>query len=85
MQDFAGALMFSRNVIDADGRSWACRQDGTDSIEGTKQGQDVSILCTTASVAVPVRLTVGWQWDRMADNGLARLITAVSPAPRKKM
>lgn len=47
------------------------------------EGKDVSILCTTASVTVPVRLTVGWQWTKMADNGLARLITAASPVPRK--
>jgi hypothetical protein len=28
-------------------------------------------------------LTVGWQWTKMADNGLARLIADASPMPRK--
>ena len=71
--------MNSRNVIDAGGRSWACRQDDK---EAPRDGQDVSILCTTATVHVPVRLTVGWQWMKMADNGLARLIADQSPVPR---
>jgi hypothetical protein len=26
----------------------------------------------------PVRLTVGWQWLKMAEKGLARLIAAAS-------
>lgn len=47
-----------------------------------REGQDVSILCTTASVTVPVRLTVGWQWATIADKGLARMIADVSPVPR---
>lgn len=71
--------MNSRNVTDTGGRSWACRQDDK---EAPRDGQDVSILCTTSSVAIPVRLTVGWQWMKMSDNGLARLITAESPVPR---
>lgn len=74
--------MASRTVEDADGRVWACRAD--DPTHGkAAQGQDVSILCTTATVPVPVRLTVGWQWMKMADNGLARLISTASPMPRK--
>jgi hypothetical protein len=77
--------MFSRNVIDAGGRTWACRQDDARVIDQStiKQGQDVSILCTTASVVVPIRLTVGWKWNTMADNGLARLITDASPVPKR--
>jgi hypothetical protein len=74
--------MNSRNVTDVDGRKWACRQDDADHV-ALKEGQDVSILCTTATVTVPVRLTVGWQWMKMADNGLARLIAAASPVPQK--
>jgi len=70
--------MKARNVTDENGRVWACRQDDADHIT-QKEGQDVSILCTTASVTIPIRLTVGWQWARMADNGLARLIAAASP------
>jgi hypothetical protein len=71
--------MNSRNITDTGGRNWACRQD--DAI-APKEGQDVSILCTTSSVTVPIRLTVGWQWMAMAENGLARLITTASPVPR---
>ena len=71
--------MNSRNVTDTGGRSWACRQDDK---EAPRDGQDVSILCTTSSVHVPVRLTVGWQWMKISDNGLARLITDQSPVPR---
>lgn len=74
--------MKSRNVTDVSGRVWACEQDETDQA-GVKEGQDVSILCTTATVSTPVRLTVGWQWKKMADKGLARLIAFASPPPRK--
>ena len=78
--------MASRSVKDTSGRVWACRQDDVSSMRGDianeAQGKDVSILCTTATVTIPVRLTVGWQWSTMADNGLARLITEASPAPR---
>lgn len=73
--------MPSRNVTDTGGRTWACRQDDKEHGQ-PQQGQDVSILCTTASVHVPIRLTVGWQWTKMADNGLARLIVDASPVPR---
>ena len=72
--------MNNRTVTDEDGRRWACRQDDASVV---KEGQDVSILCTTASVSIPVRMSIGWQWMTMADNGLARLIAAASPAPRK--
>lgn len=71
--------MNSRNVTDTGGRIWACRQDDK---ESPREGQDVSILCTTAAVTIPVRLTVGWQWMKMSDNGLARLIADQSPVPR---
>ncbi|MGH7679463.1 MAG: hypothetical protein ACRENU_13415 [Gemmatimonadaceae bacterium] len=71
--------MNSRTVTDANGRSWACRQDDASVV---KIGQDVSILCTTPTVIVPVRMTIGWQWMTMADNGLARMIDNASPVPR---
>ena len=71
--------MNSRNVRDTAGRSWACRQDDD---SPHREGQDVSILCTTVSVHVPVRVTVGWQWMTMSENGLARIITDKSPVPR---
>jgi hypothetical protein len=72
--------MNSRSVTDVNGRTWACRQDDASVV---KEGQDVSILCTTATVHVPVRMTVSWQWMKMADNGLARLIDNASPLPRR--
>jgi hypothetical protein len=71
--------MNSRNVTDTGGRSWACRQDDK---EAPRDGQDVSILCTTPTVHIPLRLTVGWQWMKMSENGLARIITDQSPVPR---
>lgn len=73
--------MDSRNVKDVGGRSWACRQDDLAHGKPT-EGRDVSILCTTASVTIPVRLTVGWQWMKMAEGGLARMITDASPVPK---
>ena len=81
MQVGGEVVMGSRNVTDVDGRKWACRQDNPDHI-ALKEGQDVSILCTTPTVTIPVRLTVGWQWTKMADNGLARMIADASPVPR---
>ena len=74
--------MASRSVTDVAGRTWACRQDNADG--PPEEGKDVSILCTTATVHVPVRLTIGWQWGKMADNGLARLIVDASPVPRRQ-
>jgi hypothetical protein len=74
--------MLSRTVKDVAGRTWSCSQDDANKDAVKKEGQDVSILCTTASVTTPLRLTVGWQWTKMADNGLARLITTASPVPR---
>jgi hypothetical protein len=79
--------MAGRNVTDTGGRVWACREDevvkGSTPHGAMAPGQDVSILCTTASVTVPVRLTIGWQWSKMSDNGLARLITDASPVPKR--
>ena len=71
--------MNARKVKDTVGREWACRQDDA---APPREGQDVGILCTTATVAVPLRLMVGWQWMKMAENGLARLIMAASPPAR---
>jgi hypothetical protein len=36
------------------------------------------LSCTTPSVAEPVMITVGWQWEKMAEKGLARLISAAA-------
>ena len=69
--------MQNRIVTDADDRTWTCRPT-TGSVAA--QGRDVVLKCTTESVPTPVRLTVGWQWEKMAAKGLARLIALVAPA-----
>ena len=74
--------MSSRKVTDTAGRTWACREDNLTPGVAPQPGKDVSILCTTATVIVPLRLTVSWQWDKMSENGLARLISEASPMPR---
>ena len=71
-----------RNVTDTGARTWACTQDG-EVPEKELEGQDVQVMCTTPSVAAPVRLKLGWQWAKMSDNGLARMITLASPVPRR--
>jgi len=45
-------------------------------------GKDVVLSCSTPTVAEAARVTVGWQWERMSANGLARIINLASPAPR---
>jgi hypothetical protein len=74
--------MSSRNVQDMEGRVWACRADDLEHGK-TPEGRDVSILCTTASVTVPLRLTVGWQWMKISENGLGRMISDASPILRR--
>ena len=65
----------NRTVTDTEGRVWTCTPGGN----GTqKQGQDIVLTCTTASIPEPVTITVGWQWEKMADKGLARLIVAAA-------
>ena len=65
----------NRTVTDAEGRVWTCIPGGAG---GEKQGQDVVLTCTTPSIPQAVTITVGWQWERMAPTGLARLITAAA-------
>ena len=78
--------MSQRTVTDEAGRKWTCTGQviagGTDA-PNMQQGRDVQLLCVTESVVTPVPLTVGWQWERMAPNGLARLISDASPVPRR--
>lgn len=69
--------MNSRSVTDEDGRTWACRQDDAKPV---KEGQDVNVLCTTPTLSVPLRVKVGWQWMKMAEKGLARIIAGAVPA-----
>ena len=72
--------MTDRTIIDAAGRTWTCVPTPADQVPG--QGRDVTLSCRTESVAEPVQLTVGWRWETMSPNGLGRLISQASPAPR---
>lgn len=79
--------MASRIVTDSGGRIWTC-SSAPMGVEGEEhrepaQGRDIVLSCTTASVPNPVELTVGWQWERMAAPGLARLLNQASPAARR--
>jgi hypothetical protein len=71
--------MKTRTVKDANDRTWTC----TSQDSPTAEGRDVVLSCTTESVAAPVRVTVGWQWEKMADNGLARMVALASPVPKR--
>jgi hypothetical protein len=46
-------------------------------------GRDVALTCATPSVSEPVHIMVGWQWEGMSANGLARMISQASPVPRQ--
>ena len=67
--------MTARKVTDEDGRVWECKPEDATSTPG----RDVNLVCTTPTVAGPLRLLVSWQWARMAEKGLARLIAAIAP------
>ena len=75
--------MANRTVTDVNGREWTCVPTVT-AAPGTAEpaGKDVILTCTTPSVGAPVHLTVGWQWESMSPNGLARMLAAASPVPR---
>ena len=76
--------MSARTITDSAGRTWTCVREETDAAGADgAQGRDVVLVCQTPSVDEPVRITVGWQWERMAEGGLARLINQASPAPRR--
>ena len=66
--------MSARQVTDEEGRVWECRPE-TD----VPPGCDVNLVCTTASLRAPVRLKISWQWERIAERGLARMISAAAP------
>ena len=68
--------MSSRRVQDEEGRVWECKAEGE-----AVPGKDVNLVCTTADVRTPLRLKVSWQWAKMADKGLARIIAAAAPQP----
>ncbi len=65
--------MSSRRVTDEEGRVWECRPETEEA-----PGSDVHLVCTTAGVSAPVRLKVSWQWEAIAEKGLARMIAAAA-------
>ena len=75
--------MSIRTVTDSAGRTWTCMAPAVSNVGAGPEGKDVLLSCETPSVREPVRVRVGWQWERMADNGLARLISQTSPVPRR--
>ena len=66
--------MSSRRVTDEEGRVWECKAE-TEAAPGC----DVNLVCTTAGLRAPLRLRVSWQWAKMAEKGLARMIAAGAP------
>ena len=67
--------MTIRKVTDEDGRQWECKGD-----DGTvAPGRDVSLVCTTSGLKGSFQVKVSWQWLKMAERGLARMIAAAAP------
>ena len=66
--------MSGRKVVDEDGRTWECKPEND-----SAPGRDVSLVCTTAGLKSPLRIKVSWQWMKMAEKGLARMIAAAAP------
>jgi len=66
--------MASRRVTDEDGRVWDCNPETAEA-----PGRDVNLVCTTSSLRTPLRVKVSWQWAKMAERGLARMIAAAAP------
>jgi hypothetical protein len=66
--------MSSRKVTDEEGRVWECKAETE-----AAPGSDVNLVCTTAGLRAPLRLKVSWQWAKMAEKGLARMIAAGAP------
>ena len=66
--------MASRRVTDDEGRVWECKSETTEA-----PGRDVNLVCTTTGLRAPLRVRVSWQWAKMAEKGLARMISAAAP------
>jgi len=66
--------MSLRRVTDEEGRVWECKPETAEA-----PGRDVSLVCTTSSMKAPLRVRVSWQWAKMAEKGLARMIAAAAP------
>lgn len=62
--------MSTRKVKDEDGRVWRCEPESSDAMPG----KDVNLLCRTTGVQDVIRVKVSWQWAKMAEKGLARMI-----------
>ena len=73
--------MAERTITDDDGRTWTVRNLETPRSVGQvpRQGRDVTLTCTTPSIPSVIRLIVGWQWEKMAPRGLARMIVGALP------
>jgi hypothetical protein len=68
-------VVAARTVTDDEGRVWSVKPE----VQRTPAyGRDVILLCTTPSLPEPVRVKLGWQWIKMAERGLARLIMAAT-------
>jgi hypothetical protein len=67
--------MSTRQVTDEEGRVWLCKPEESNDVPG----RDVHLVCTTATAKKPLRITVSWNWAKMAEKGLARLINAKGP------
>lgn len=70
--------MTARKVTDEDGRVWECRAE-----EEAAPGRDVNLVCSTSGLKSPLRVKVSWQWAKMAEKGLARMIAAAMPIPAR--
>ena len=66
--------MSSRRVTDEEGRVWECTAETAEA-----PGCDVSLVCKTDTMRTPLRLKVSWQWAKMAEKGLARMIASAAP------
>jgi hypothetical protein len=66
--------MTARKVTDEEGRTWDCKAE-----DAPVPGRDVNLVCTTSGLKESLRLRVSWQWMKMAEKGLARLIAAAAP------
>jgi hypothetical protein len=73
--------MTTRKVVDEDGNTWECKAES----EQQAPGRDVSLLCTRKDMKVPLRLKVSWQWMKVAEKGLARMIAAAAAAASAPM
>jgi hypothetical protein len=67
--------MNSRQVTDEEGRTWTCKAEEKADVPG----RDVHLVCTTATAKTPLRIRVSWNWMKIAEKGLARLIDAAAP------